>query len=298
MGKAQSEILGTIVLTGILLVIVAVTFLWGTPIIQKNIDKGSMNLIIQKIGEINSAITYTASTGSNSVVELDLRTSSLLVDTENNRLIIEATSSVPIIASIDEMPINYYELATTRENVAHDTTNLISTDPSITGYNLDTHHANTTISSTFYNVSVYENTTSSNWELVCIWTSTLTENSDCAYIGETIVKEGNEYELVSILSSGTAAYFNGATIENAGVLGSEPSGIISAKSLRVGDKEKITFYLTYRKMIAPTADEYKLLIDCTMGCSASGSTKTLVISRTNTVREANATTTYINIGVQ
>ncbi|VVB74533.1 Uncharacterised protein [Candidatus Tiddalikarchaeum anstoanum] len=298
MRKSQSEVLGTVVLTGILLLVVSITFLWGQPLIQKNIDKGQINTIMEKLNEINDAVISTASTGSNNIVELDLTTSAILLDELNNKIIMTTTSSVPVIASNTELPINYYELATTRENIAYNTTTLTTTDPGITGYNTQTHHANTTINTTIYNISVYQNTTSNNWELTCIWKNTLNNNNDCAKTGENILKENNAYELISILTGGDAAYFSGPIIENLGVLGSEPAGIISAESIRVGNKEDITFYITYRGMTAPTGEEHKILISCTSGCSASGTTKKLTTTRTNIIRESNITTTYINIGVE
>jgi hypothetical protein len=110
-GKAQTGVLGVVVLTRILLAIVSVTYLWGQPLIQKNVDRAQVNLVLEKLDELNDAILYTASTGSNSIIDLDLTNSVFLIDYDNNRAIYETYSTVPIIASIEEVPINYYELA-------------------------------------------------------------------------------------------------------------------------------------------------------------------------------------------
>lgn len=298
-GKAQSEILGTVILTGVLIVVVTITFMWGQPLIQKNIDRTEVNTAIDKLEEISDAILYTASTGSNNVVRLDLTSASFLVDELNNRIILETYSGVPIIASTEELPINYYELALMNENLAYNTTYTSSIDPQLSGYELNTRHTNTTINSEFYNVTVHQNTTSLEWNLACIWKdNAINQASDCAKTGGIIEKEGNNYEIINILTSGEAAYMNGALIENIGVLGSEPSGIISAKSIKVGDRQKITFYLTYRAMMSPTGELYKIIINCASGCSATSSEKTLIVSRTNTLREENITTTYVLLGVQ
>ncbi|MBN1923566.1 MAG: hypothetical protein JW791_02285 [Nanoarchaeota archaeon] len=296
---AQTGILGIVILTAILLVIVSVTFLWGQPLIQKNVDRANINLIMDKMDEINDAVLYTASTGSNSIVDLDLSASSFVVDTDNNRVVYETYSTVPIIASTQEVPVNYYELAEERETITYNTSSTYNVDPQVTGYELITHHGNTTIDSVFYNVTVHENTGTNEWELVCFWKDyTIKEAADCAMIGEAVTKQGVSIDVIGIITAGEGVYALGDYVENFGVLGSEPSGIISAQSLSLRDKEKVTFYLTYRTMISSYDEEYKIIIDCADNCVASNVDKKLLISRTNVVMSSDQVTTYINLEVQ
>ncbi len=297
--KAQTGILGIVILTALLLGIVSVTFLWGQPLIQKNVDRAQVNLIMSKLDEINDAILYTSSTGSNSIIDLDLTTSTFVVDTDNNRIVYETYSTVPIISSTTEVPINYYELAQERESITYNATNLISTDPVVAGYEVSTHHTNTTIDGVYYNVSIHENSASSEWELVCIWPlDTITLINDCGKAGEAIVKEGITIDILSVITDGEGAYALGDYVENKGVLGSEPSGIISAQSLTLRDREKITFYLTYRTMISSFNEEYRIILDCVEDCVASNTDKELLISRDNVIMTSDEVTTYITLEVQ
>lgn len=299
MRKCQTGILGVVILTGIVLAIISVTYVWGQPLIQKNVDRAQVNQALEKIEEINDAILYTSSTGSNSIVNLDLTKSTFLVDADNNRVVIETTSTVPIVASVEEVPINYYELAEKRESITYNTTNTINTDPIISGYEVTTHHANTTIQEVNYNVSIHENTSTNEWDLLCIWKDyTINKNNDCAGAQEALEKEGVTIDVLSILASGEAAYALGGMEENKGILGSEPSGIVSAESINLGDSEKITFYLTYRSMLSSEDEEYKVILNCNQDCVASNTDKKLVISRENVIITTSEVNTIINLEVQ
>jgi hypothetical protein len=206
---------------------------------------------------------------------------------------------VPIIASVEEVPINYYELANVRQATTYNTTNTVDTDPLITGYEQTTHHANTTIETVFYNVSIHENSGTSEWDLFCIWKDyTINKPDDCAGENQAITKEGVTIDVLSIITDGTGAYTLGALVENQGVLGSEPSGIISAESINLGDAEKITFYLTYRTMLSTQDEEYKIILECPANCVASNVDKKLIISRNNVIIGTNQVTTTVKLEVQ
>jgi len=299
MGKAQTSILGVVIITGIVLALVSVTYIWGQPLIQKNVDRAHTNLVMDKMDEIDDAILYTSSTGSNSVVDLDLSTSTFVIDAPNNRIIYQTYSTVPIIASVTEVPINYYELATERESKTYNATWTTANNPALSGYETTTHHTNTTIGDVFYNVTIYQNSTSSAWELVCFWKAgAITKLLDCAEENQAVTKESTTIDMIGIETDGTGAYTLGAVVENKGVLGSEPSGIVSAKSVTLADKEKITFYLTYRAMISADNEEYSIILQCADNCVASNNNKKLVISRVNVLMTSTEVNTYIKLEVQ
>lgn len=300
MRSAQTGVLGMVVLTGIVIVIISITFMWGQPLIQKNVDKAQINMVMEKLDEINDAIIYTASTGSNNIVSLDLTNSAFLIDESSNRIMYQTYSSVPIISGTEEVPINYYELATIRESLTYNTTDTSNSDPIVTGYETITHHkSNITIGGVLYNATIHENSSNNEWDLLCLWKDySITESTDCARSGETITQEDIVHDIISILSSGEAAYANGDIIENQGILGNEPSGIISAESVSLIDTEKITFYLTYRGMLSPINKEHKIILSCSNNCVSSNTEKDLIISRTNIVQSSNSTITYISLEVQ
>ncbi len=298
MKRAQTGIMGVVVLTGIVLAIISVAYLWGKPLIQKSIDKAKVNIVEQKLYEIDDAIKYTASTGSNSVVDLNIAGGTFSVDEYNNRIVYTITSSVPVASTSSEVPINFYELAETKESITYNTSSTVSTDPALSGYNSITHHTNTTIDGTFYNVSIYQNNSSNEWELLCIWRDSITQSDDCGEEGDTITIGDNDYEIVTIDSNGESAFVLGPYVENTGVYGSEPSGIISARALGLGDRQKILFYLRYREMVDKNGKKHKIILQCNTNCLSTTDTSKLLITRDNIIVGEDTIYTYINLGVE
>ncbi len=298
MKKAQTGVMGMVILTGIVLVIISVAYLWGKPLVQKNIDKAKLNIVEQKLYEIDDAIKYTASTGSNSVVDLNIGGATFSVDEYNNRIVYTITSSVPVASTSSEVPINFYELAETKESITYNTSSTVTSDPLLSGYNSITHHTNTTIDGTFYNVSIYQNTSSSEWELLCIWRDSIVQSDDCGEEGDTITIGDNGYEIVTINSTGESAFVFGPYIENVGVYGSEPSGIISARALGLGDRQKVLFYLRYREMVDKDGRVHKIVLQCRSNCLSTTDTNKLLITRDNIIVDGDKVYTYINLGVE
>jgi len=296
--KAQVGVLSVVLLTGIVLSIVSVTYLWGQPLIEKNVDKSHINAVLEKLDEIDDAIQYTINSGSNTVIDLDLSDTYFIIDSDNNRLIVETFSSVPMISSVEEVPINYYELSKIRESLSFNTTYTYTDNPLVSGYNSLVYHTNYSFSGVLYNVTIHQNTISDEWDLVCIWRDSINSASDCAKRNEALVVEGVTLDIVTIITDGTRFFALGDYIENDGVLGSEPTGIISGKSASLADKEQITFYLTYRSMISASQDKYVIVVSCSNNCATSDNNKQLVISRDNVVRNSDSITTYVKLEIQ
>ncbi len=297
MKKAQGGVVGTVILTTIVLLVISTTYLWGRPIIQKNIDQARMSTVLQNMKDLDNAIKYTASTGSNTVLEINLDNSALIINEEDNYVMYETKTTIPLVASTEQVPLNYYELARKRRSITYNTTWTTNTDPQLTGYEQITHHTNTTINNTFYNVSVHENSTSTYYDLLCIWMNNIVKESDCAKEGGAIFKENTPHDVMSILADGTAAYALGEEIENKGVLGSEPSGIISGRTISAGEEQTVEIYLTYRTLISEDNQEYKTILTCT-DCAAGGGDTIIRITRENIIRTPNGVNTIIKIGME
>ncbi|MDD4353522.1 MAG: hypothetical protein PHN56_03630 [Candidatus Nanoarchaeia archaeon] len=296
MNKGQVSILGVVILTGIVMGLVSVTYVWAGPLITKNIDKANVNSVISFMNNLNEDILYVASTGSSRVISASLGEASFIIDAENNQVIIEMSSSVPMINSVTESPINFHELATKRENFDTNAS-LIDSTTQLSGYDSTSYYSIVALAEGNYNASLFKNSTSSNFDLLCIWNSSITKLTDCANVGQTISVQGTTYEVVYINSTGSNALFIGGLVENKGIFGLEPSGILSGKGFNSNNKEYITLYLKYRGLVSDDNVDFKIFIDCSNNCAFSNENKNFVISRTNIVRGSGYVYTYINIEV-
>jgi hypothetical protein len=248
------------------------------------------------MNNLNDDILYVASTGSSRVLTANLGQATLVIDSENNQVVAELSSSVPMINSVTEAPINFHELATKRENF--NTNNSLNDESQIlSGYEISSTYTNLTLSENNYNISLFNSTSTNNFELLCIWNQSVNISLDCAQVSQSISKEGITYEVVYINESGTNALFVGGLIENTGVFGLEPSGIISGKGFSSNEKEYITLYLTYRSLVSEDNVNFKIFIDCPNNCAFSNEIKSIVISRSNIIRGTGYVYTYIDLEV-
>lgn len=295
--KCQSSVLGVVILTGIVIALVSAAYVWAGPLITKNVDKANVNAVISFMKDLNDDILYVSSTGSSKVVSADFGQASFVVNSENNQIVVEMSSTVPMINSVTEVPLSYTELATKIENF---NLNFTNEDSSIilSGYEPTSYYTNVSLSGDYYNVSVFESSSTNDFELLCIWNESLSQEDDCALISESIVKDGTTYEVIYINESGSNSVFSGGLIENTGAFGIEPSGIVSAKGFSVNDKEYITMYLTYRPLVNDRNVEFKIYLSCLSNCAFSNERKNLVISRNNVVRTTGHVDTYITVEVE
>jgi hypothetical protein len=296
MNKAQVSILGVVILIGIVMALVSVTYIWAGPLITKNIDKANVNSVISFMNNLNEDILYVASTGSSRVISANIGQASFIINPDNNQIIVEMSSTVPMINSVTESPINFYELATKRENF---NTNASMLDDSISlpGYEPISYYSNLTLGNVNYNISLFS-FSENNFTLLCIWNNSLNQANDCGQAGQSISKEGTAYEVVYINQSGNNSLFIGGLIENEGVFGLEPSGILSGKGFNSNGKEYITLFLTYRALISDENVKFKIFIDCSNSCAFSNEKKNFVISRTNIIRGSGFVNTNITIEVE
>ncbi|MDD2679007.1 MAG: hypothetical protein PHG04_00305 [Candidatus Nanoarchaeia archaeon] len=296
MKKAQSSILGVVLFLGIVLALVTATYVWAEALISKNVDKSNTDSVTEFMETLNNDILYVASTGARRVINANLATASLVINPPNNQIVIEISSAVPIINSVTQVPLNFIELATMKENF-NINASLSEESLSIEGYESLSKYSNVSLEGQEYNATIFNNSATNEFDLLCLWNEALTYENDCATTNETISKEGISYEVIYVNESGDSATFTGDFIENPGIFSTEPAGIISAKGFRAGEKEYITFYLTYRTLTNQEGTDFKIFINCSNNCALSEEAKSLSISRNSVERGADYVNTYINIEV-
>lgn len=296
--QAQSTILGVVILTGLILSVVSISYLWGQPLVEKSMDKNNVNLLIDNLKEINDLIIYTVNSGSNTISKLNLNGDSFLIDEINNRLVIKTEATIPVINTIKEVPINTYELPRVRESLTFNMTgNELVTLTPLTGYYADVKLINRTFGNRVYNISLHNNTETDLYDKICIWQNVLTE-SDCVQVGETIRIELVTYEIMGILDSGELAFAYGKYIENQGIKGIDVSGIISSRGIDLVNKEDISLYLTYRTLVDSDGRRYKIVLNCFNNCQVSNVNKELVISLDSVSANATDVISYVTLRTQ
>jgi hypothetical protein len=295
--KGQTSILGVVILMGIVMGLVSATYLWAGPLIAKNIDKSNVNSMIAFMNTLNNEILDVASTGSSKVISANLGQASFVIDSLSNQIVIEMSSTAPMINSVTETPINFPELALIRENFNLNASK-IDTSASLPGYNTVSHYNNLTLEGINYNISLFNSSSSNNFELLCIWNNTINQANDCAQASQSISKEGTSYEVVYINESGNNASFKGGLVENKGFFGLDSSGIVSAKGFSSNDKEYITLFLTYRALVNEEGVEFRILLNCSNNCAFSNEKKYFAITQANIARGIDYVNTTVNIEVE
>lgn len=297
--RAQTAIISTILLSGVILAIVTATYVWGQPLVQKTTDKIKIDSIVNDLTTIKNRIEHTQQTGSPSEVTLNIQDANYQISPDENGIIVKATTLIPVITSYAYIPMDYTELAyeTRLTDINTSLTGSTTTKPS--GYvNGDIiHTGEVNLSNTNYHVSVY-NTSEGNtiYDIVCIHVGEdIIPNTDCAKELGFINKNGIDYSISWIDDNGAEVIISGDQKENIGILGTDPSGVISGKSQPVSRTQQVTIKLSYRGLKDANDRVYKTFIECATGCRASEGIKTLKIERTKVDRTSNSTNYYLKV---
>ncbi len=295
--KSQASVLSVILLTGISVAILSITYLWAQPMITQNVDTLIVNNAIDFMKNLNQDIIDSARTGSSKTILANLEKGNFAIDSIGNRIIIELSSTAKIIQSNVEKPLNFYELPLKKEifylnNLTDDETQELE------GFESKSRRQSITINGTIYNASIFNNSETFEFDTLCLWKESIDYFTDCGNIDESILKEGTSYYARTINPLGANASFYGDLIENKGVFGQDVSGIISAKSFNVGNTEHVTLYLTYRALIDESGNEYKIIINCKNNCVFSGEEKKIYISRQKIENIGKNLYIYINLEVE
>lgn len=244
--KAQTQLISVVLITGVLLVIVGSTFMWGVPLIEKGQTfsdteqaEGIMLLLKDKIDDV-------VETGEQKVVSLELNGDLELTDDNSLRYSI-VTRGLSVASTV------WVPLAGGASGV-RDILIAVDADGGSARMNL-------------------------NDDVVCLINSSCTPSvkiklSQCTGAGASIegdytpdqkfVLDDDEYLVHHIDCSGSVdgqALIIGPEVEVAGISGIDESGVIIAKSDILGDKYKTTYRLLYRELddiSSPNNDGYRV----------------------------------------
>jgi hypothetical protein len=304
--KSQTQIVTAILLTLVILTAVTGTYLWGNPLVQKNMDKVHIDSLVKKLEEIDSAIKYVSDTGASRSVKVNLGSDKIyIVPTETSiesGFMFEATTKIPIITSSEWIPINSLEMPQQRESIFINATQTISApDPRICTIaqhsTTNVKYGNVTLEGVVYNVTIYNNTGSGLYDYVCISSGSCVI-SDCAGIEGTIRKNNIDYLVVFVTNNGDSAVLNGKWVDNVGFLGSDNPGIIVGKSVALGETQTLRIGVRYRALRDSAGRLHKIYLTCSNGCFFSGGSHEIIFTRENIIRDVNSTNIYIDIKVE
>lgn len=298
--KGQSQLLGSVLITSIILALAGSAFLWGRPLIQKSTDKATVDNLLLQLKSLDSAIQEVAATGSSKTVSLTLKDGDQI--SLSDQVVVETTITVPVVTSSEFAPLNSYDLPE-REKlikiVTNKTVNVAGTGLDLGEEGFAVKNSNDElIESGFFDVYVYKTVDCSDYCFVCIVNHTNTPtNSECAKEGGSLVVDGVDYNVAQVSSDGDNVFILGGVEENKGVLGVDVSGIISAKSKLLGSSKGLltTLRLSYRGLVDSGGVTHRIKLVCNSGCFASSKNVKVRVARSNVIRTSNSIDTYINI---
>jgi len=302
--RSQSTVVSSVLISGIIIAIVGMVYVWGTPLVQKSSDKANIDGIRSSMEDINELILDVASTGTMRKYDINVGANDELRVTEKG-IFYQTYTSVPIISSAEWAPLNTHELAFERENnliitdgVKNDATSCVSH----TG-DIKYKRVNITLETGKREFDVVVFNRGSGYDYACISDDATNIDcaNDCQAEGGTINKEGTYLTFLYINSTGYNINVLGREVEKIGTLGESEMGVLMAKAAQVGNKQKVEFWLMFRPLKDPiTGNLNRINITCSEGCLALSGRHTIQISRSeqNTyLGEYSTTESIINIKI-
>ncbi|MBR9679183.1 MAG: hypothetical protein GON13_02865 [Nanoarchaeota archaeon] len=302
MKKAQSQILGAVLITAIVMLVSGSAFVWGKPLIDKSTDKSKVDGLLLKMSEIDSAIKQAASTGSSKTVKVRLQEHDELSVSNDGGLKFKSYILVPVISTKDYAPLNSYELAVENELIGVETIETVSESLGICSLPHDgvVKNASLLLEGENFHVVVYNTSNSYDYDHVCIINHTnQPTNDECANEFQTIPVNGVDYVIQRIDKKGEFVYFTGDEVENVGIMTRDVPGVISGKSRVLSSTEGLltTLVLNYRGLIDNNGVIHRIIIQCENNCLSTKSETLVKIIRSDIIRTGSSIDTYINIGL-
>lgn len=290
MSKAQSSVLGTVLITGIVISIVGSVLVWGKPLIDKSTDNTHIDNIINKMMEIDSAIRYVGETGSTRNIKLSLSDESFRI--VNGEIVWETSTQVPIVATTSWAPINTYDLPTKNQILTIDTkyacikcTKLSEDD--------NPKYGNITIDNEIYYVSTHNEGV--NYKKACISKNFNLTSENCAFKNQKIYVKDYGYEIGYVAASGNEVVIIGKEVENIGILGKDKAGIIIGKSTSTKYAQNVFIKLVYRGLQDDYGKVIRYNLNCDDHCIATQGTYTLTITRESISETPSGTIINVNL---
>lgn len=300
MNKGQTTVVSTVLITGIILSLVTVTYIWGRPLIEKNSDNAKIDSVIGTLKQINQAVTNVADTGSPSELKVSLDAEEKIFLNSDGEIVFETTTSVPLVTTTDWGPVSYIELPYTNEQyyVLTTTANTSAVQHCNGAYG-NVYLGNTTLTlqngtSFPFNVSVYNLTTEYDYACIVNSRESFTCSSRCGGTDTVINTLGTNFNVFFINTSGQRVSLTGRQVLNTGELGTEdPEGIIIAKATAGKDKYTVTFKLVYRPLQDPnTGNTNQVILSCDNNCLAGAGEHTILLTSTEQPQGTFSTNEY------
>ncbi len=287
MRKGQSTVVSSVLISGIIISIISLTYIWGRPLIQKTTDKSNIDTAKSDLLTIKDYIIEAASSGNTKRYDINLDNNEILKVTD--KISFETITTIPIVSSVDWSPLNSYELPFKRQNnnITTDGTSTIS--PSCVSFEGTVNNQTATLdledgsSKTFY-IFLFNRSITHKYDYACISEDIdeISCNNDCGFEGDTITKYGTKFTFLYIDDNGSYVNILGKEVENEGVLGEDEYGILIARSISLGDTQKVFMEVRFRPLIDPvTQDKIRINLTCTESCMATAGKHTLEISKTD-----------------
>lgn len=299
--KAQTPVVGIVIITGIMIALVSAILVWGRPLIDKVLDRTHFGAVMDKMEEIDKAIKYVAQTESSQKIELYIKDNEYMQINSDGEILFKSTTRIPVIGSKTWVPLNDYELPKQREIITSNTTATYcsSCDFGITGVeeNDVVKYGNITIEGSWYELPVFKLSGTTTYGKVCM-NNTEVSDGDCGVVNDYITKEGIMHKVLFINKSGTEVILQGAEKDVIGLLGKDEPGILVGKSLASENFFEINMKLVYRSLIDSTGREYKYIISCPSNCMIRKGSRVLKISFDKISKKVDRTDIYIKTSLE
>lgn len=304
--RAQQTVLGAILVTGIVIALVFLAFVWGRPLIQKNLDMTKILGLIDTVEEIDTTIRFVAETGTSKTVDVNLDKTALRVMQdelllERNNIQFEVGTFMPIVSYVMWVPLNTNDLPYINEKFAG---NLQESSVQVACVTGSTGVKSTSLNlyGRRYEVHVFQtpdyNCAASKY--VCLQGPTesapsLSCETSCACEGDYIFKDEHYFKIEYV--GDTYIEIGGDIQENIGVISVDKPGIIIGKGVKSGDQNLNMIKLVYRGLEDQlTKDVYRINLQCSGNCIVSSGDYTLQFTLISKERKPQLIES--NVGVQ
>ncbi len=285
MKKGQSTVVSSVLISGIIISIISLTYVWGRPLIQKTADKSNIDSAKNDLINLKDMIIEAASTGSTGRYELNLGVNEKLTITD--KIAFETVTSIPIISSVSWSPLNSYELPYERENtkVITDGSKPDATMCATTGDTIKYKQQSLNLgdgTSRTFDFVFFKRTATNEYDYACIAVdgSNMGCSVDCGVEGDTILKYGTTFNLLFLNDSGYNLNVVGKQVEKEGVLGEDEMGIMIARSIGLGETQRVLIEVQFRSLVDPiTGDKIRLNLTCEGGCAATSGSHIIQVNK-------------------
>ncbi len=243
--RGQTEVVGSIILIGIVLAAIAMAYLWGLPIFTKSGDVTLISYIQDVFDRLGTEISDVAMEGGQRSVELRIEKGQIsLEEDEVGEYILSFVTSTPVsFFPADGAPINDWTLPY-QDRI--DELNFT------VQYNATTRAANKTVDGTAYTFYAYDVGGEGTYDCVFRVNQGQGPGGDCITVGGAITPS---FRLDYLDPDGEFATLLDGMTTSVGIIGQDKPGVVVGKAERVGSRFKTTIFLKMREIFDPSKSE-------------------------------------------